>query len=210
MSREDRPAVVAELGRPETPQETADRKAATSRRHREGQTLFNLVVALVATLVTVLIIVLMVVRPDAAPREPVDYQSVAAETGSATPLAAPTLPDGWNANAATFELSPADGVTTWYVGFITPDEQFLALRQGVEANPTWLANQVVPAKPAGTREIAGVTWTLYDQRGSQDAGNLAFAMTAEGTTSSFVVFGTASDEEFDVLATALAETILED
>ena len=210
MSRSPGPAVVAELGRPETAQETADRRATTSRRHREGQTLFNLAVALVATLVTVLIIVLVVVRPDSPAREPVPYQSIAAEAGSATPLAAPTLPDLWTANAATFDSSPADGVTTWYVGFITPAEQFIALRQGIKANPTWLANQVVPAKPAGTRVIAGVTWDLYDQRGAPDAGNLAYAMTAEGSTSSFVLFGTAIDAEFDVMATALATTILED
>ena len=210
MSRTPRPAVVAELGRPETPQETADRRAATSRRHREGQTLFNLVVALVATLVTVLVIVVVVVRPDAPAREPVAYQSIAAEAGSAVPLAAPTLPERWAANAATFDQAPADGVATWYIGFITPAEQFIALRQGIKANPTWLANQVVPAKPIGTRVVAGVTWTVYDQRGAQDAGNLAYAMTAEGSTSSFVLFGTALDAEFDVMATALASTILED
>ena len=41
------PAIVAELGRPETPDETAERKAETSRKHRAGQTTFNLVVALI-------------------------------------------------------------------------------------------------------------------------------------------------------------------
>jgi hypothetical protein len=42
--------VVAELGRPETPAETAARKAESSRLHRQRQTVNNLVYSLIATL----------------------------------------------------------------------------------------------------------------------------------------------------------------
>lgn len=213
--RSTQPRIVAELGRPETPEETAARKAETSRRHREGQTFLNLALALVASLVVVLVTVLVVVRPDPPAREPVDYQALAAEAGAGSPLAAPSLPQGWTANAATFTATPADGVASWYVGFLTPKEQFVALRQGIDANPTWVSSQLSGLKATGSTVIDGVTWQVYDHRDARDAGNLAYAMTTagpegeSGRTSSYVLFGTATDDEFDVLAAALAPTILD-
>lgn len=210
MTRQKPPPVVAELGRPETPDETTERKAASRTRRREGQTLFNLIVALVASLGAVLVLVLVVVRPDAAPREPVDYRAAAAEAGASVPLAAPELPEGWYANAARFEADPADGVVSWYIGFVTPDQQFVALRQGVDANPSWVANQLPGARADGTELVDGVEWAVYDQRGKKDVGNFAYAMTTTGATSSYVLFGTADRDEFEVIARALAPTIGDD
>lgn len=209
------PPVVAELGRPETPEETAERKAETSRRHREGQTFFNLAIALVASLLVVLVTVLVVVRPDPPAREPVDYRTIAAEADAAVPLAAPALPEGWTANAAAFAATPTDGVANWYVGFLTPKKQFVALRQGIDANPTWVSNQLAGLASTGSTVIDGVTWQVYDHRDAKDPGNLAYAMTAAGPeddagqTSSYVLFGTATDDEFEVLAAALARTVLD-
>lgn len=211
--RSKQPPIVAELGRPETPEEIADRKAESSRRHREGQTFLNLGLALVASLVVVLVTVLVVVRPDPPAREPIDYQAIAAEADAGVPLAAPPLPEGWTANAANFSAIPADGVANWYVGFLTPKEQFVALRQGIDANPTWVSNQLAGRTATDSTVINGVTWQIYDHRDAKDVGNLAYAMTATGTEtesgveSSYVLFGTATDDEFDVLAEALALTI---
>jgi hypothetical protein len=56
------PRVVAELGRPETPEETAARKAENSRKHRAKQTINNLVLSLLVSLGLVLVIFLMVPR----------------------------------------------------------------------------------------------------------------------------------------------------
>jgi hypothetical protein len=61
------PRIVAELGRPETPEETAARKAENSRKHRENQTLRNLVFALLSSLAVVLVLVLVVGGPAGAP-----------------------------------------------------------------------------------------------------------------------------------------------
>ena len=207
MTRSSGPPVVAELGRPETPHELADRKAESSRRHREGQTLQNLVLALIASLALVLVIVLVVVRPDLPEREPIDYQTIASQAGVATPLAAPTLPSGWNANAATFDARPADGVVNWYVGFVTPKQQFVALRQGIDANPTWVSHQLSGRSATGTTTIDGVTWDLYDHRTEKDVGNLAYGMTTTSAPSSYILFGTALDAEFETIASALAPTI---
>ena len=54
------PAIVAELGRPETPEETAARKAENSRKRRANQTAFNLIVATIASLGIVLFLVVVV------------------------------------------------------------------------------------------------------------------------------------------------------
>ena len=57
--------IVAELGRPETPEEAAARQAESSRRYRTSKTFPNLVWALLVCLGVVLLIVLLVPRDDA-------------------------------------------------------------------------------------------------------------------------------------------------
>jgi hypothetical protein len=194
------PAVVAELGRPETPEETARRKAEASARRRSNQTVFNLVVATAASLLIVLFLVVVVVRPSAPPRPPVDYQAIAAEAGVAA--IAPRLPDTWTANAA--ELETVGGVRTWSIGFLTPEGQFIALEQGLDANPTWLAQAVDGVAATGSTRVGGLEWSVYDDRDAQDPGNYAFSMSAETDRGIVVLHGTASDAEFALLAEAVA------
>jgi len=198
------PRIVAELGRPETPEETAARKAENSRKHRANQTLRNLVASLVVTLAVVIALVLVVVRPDPATGPAIDYATVAAELEPTVDheLIAPRLPEGWTANAA--ETRTSGGVTSWYVGFVTPDNQFIALVQGLDANPTWLVTAVDQALPTGTVELDGVVWDVYDQRDTKDPGNHAYALVTTSGDSTIVLHGTAGDTEFATLATAIA------
>lgn len=207
MNAAKEPPIVAELGRPETPQEAADRRAAASLERRQHQTLFNLVIALLACLAVVAVLVLLVVRPEAAPREPVDYRTLALQADAPIPLAAPELPDGWYSNSAIYSEKSADGVANWYVGFITPTDQFIALRQGIDANPTWLAQELDGMRTTGSTTIDGVEWSGYDHRAAKDAGNHAFAMSTVAARSTFVLYGTASSAEFEFLAEQLATTI---
>lgn len=202
-SAPERP-IVAELGRPETPEETASRKAEASRLHRSNQTAVNLVGALIACLVVVLLIVLVVVRPAPEPREPIDYAAIAADAQATldTPLIAPELADTWEANSAKLETT--SGVTSWYVGLITPSTQFIGMRQGIDANETWLANQLEFSQSVGSVSIDGIAWQLYDNRNSDDPGNLAYVMTAEHGDSTMVLFGTAPDNEFETLAASVS------
>ncbi|HQX36756.1 MAG TPA: DUF4245 domain-containing protein, partial [Microbacteriaceae bacterium] len=72
------PRVVAELGRPETSQETADRKAESSRLYRVRKTPSNLVWALLVSLGVVLVMVMITPRGDGAPREDIDIAAAAA------------------------------------------------------------------------------------------------------------------------------------
>jgi hypothetical protein len=206
MSRERR--IVAELGRPETPEETAARKAATSKRHRDNQTFSNLIAAVIVCLALVLVMVLVVVRPGLPEREPFDVPAAAAGAQGVVdaPLVVPTLPDGWEANLAELRTG-ADGISTWYAGYVTPEQQFVSFTQAVDANPTWLATATESAPRTGEREIAGITWTEHDQRAAEDPGNLAYVLTTEQGASTVVIAGTAGDAELQTFAEAVSASL---
>lgn len=210
MTEQKPPRVVAELGRPETPDETAERRAVASRARRQNQTLLNLIFALVASLAVVAVIILVVVRPDAAPREPVDFRTIATESDASAPLAVPDLSPDWKSNSAIYDAEASDGVANWYVGFITPQQQFIGMRQGIDANPTWLSNQLAGVASTGSMTVDGVTWDVYDRRDTKDPGNLAYAMSTVGTRSTWVIYGTAPESEFTELAKKLAPAITAD
>ncbi len=208
------PRVVAELGRPETPQETADRRTAASAKRRANQTAFNLVIALVASLGIVAFLVLVVVRPDGAGAPPIDYAAAArdAQGDADADLVVPRLPDGWTANRAEYEGAPADGVPRWGIGFLTPDDDgdpasYIGLTQGIGADRGWAGDLVDDARATGTVSLGGVEWTVYDRREADDPGNLAYSLVAGFDDADVVLSGTATDEEFAVLATAVAEEL---
>lgn len=202
------PAIVAELGRPETPDETAARRAENSRKHRANQSLVNLIAALVATLGIVLVIVLVVVRPSQPLPAPVDYATIAADAqgGADAALIVPRLPDGWAANDA--RLDTVSGVDTWYIGFVTPAQQFIAIDQGIDANPSWQAALLQNGPKTGETTIDGVTWQVYDNRSADKPGNLAYALATTVGTSTVLLYGTADDTEFETIATSISADVL--
>ncbi|QCR19803.1 DUF4245 domain-containing protein [Agrococcus sp. SGAir0287] len=202
------PRVVAELGRPETPEEIAERKAASSARYRGSKTLVNLVAAMLATLGIVLVVVLFVMRADPAPPEPIDVPAAAADASAAlgTTVVSPDLPEGWRANAAELRDGPA-GIAQWYVGWITADDAFASLTQGVGADASWLAATTRDASETGSLDVDGVEWTVADQRDMDDPGNLAWVAWTQTDTSTFVVAGTASDAEMQALVEAVTAEI---
>ncbi len=198
--------VVAELGRPETPAETAARKAETSRAHRANQTTRNLILALIASLAIVLFTVLVVVRPQANLVKPINYLSAAAQAqpSIATHLVAPALPSGWHSNDAEFKQGAS---TTWYVGLITPRQQFIAIEEGITTSDTWYGSLLGTAQPTGHTTIAGIRWTVYDQRSTSSGGNYAYSLTATVNKIKYVLHGSADNAEFRGLATAVASDI---
>jgi hypothetical protein len=205
------PAVVAELGRPETPDETAERKAQNSRNHRNRQTINNLVYSLIATVGLVAVIVLFVPRGNPVDSTPaVDYKSIAAEAQGSEPdsLLVPSLPSGWKSNNAQLNTKTPDRVDSWYIGLITPKGEYIGIRQGFDANDSWIAEQVNKSLIKNTTTIDGVKWDVYDNRKSgQDNGDVDYALVNTTGKSSIVVFGTAGDDEFRTVAQSLADQI---
>lgn len=211
MARNDgQPRIVAELGRPETPEETAARKAENSRKHRANQTTLNLVFALVACLGIVLYLVLVAVRPDQPAAEAVDYAATAnqAQSDASEPLIVPALPPDWRANNASLTGESNDG-QTWYVGFVTPKTQFVALNQAIDAPDAWLDDRLGSAKQTGETTIAGITWAVFDRRDQKDAGNFAYSLETTRGSTIILLHGTAEDAEFEALATAVAAELPE-
>jgi hypothetical protein len=197
--------VVAELGRPETPDETAARKTEASRLRRSNQTTLNLVLATLASLGIVAFLVAVVVRPDVTQRPPIDYAAIAATADEAVPLVAPAIPADWYANDA--RITSESGVRSWVIGFITGSNTYIGLDQGVgvdpSANPTWLSESLNGMAATGTTRIDGVEWTVYDHRDGDDPGNYAYALSAELDGSVVALHGTASDEDFALVASGL-------
>jgi hypothetical protein len=189
-------------------QEAAPTAAERRAARRANQTTFNLVLALLASLGLVALLVAVVVRPEGS-LPTVDYRAVGATAQGSVdqPLAVPELTAGWSANRAELFGAPADGVTRWEVGFLTPDGEYIALTQGIDANDSWLADVVRSARASSTESHGGLTWDVYDRRDVPDAGNVEYALVTTSGASTVVLGGTASPEEFAVLATAVAKDL---
>ncbi|MBO9041923.1 MULTISPECIES: DUF4245 domain-containing protein [Curtobacterium] len=211
MTDADGRPIVAELGRPETAEETWARKDAARTARRQHQTAFNLVIALIASLGIVLFLVAVVVRPDTTVDRTVDYQQIAAKANvDDVTLVAPPLPDGYSANRADFASKTTDGVDVWTVGFVTPDKQYLGLQQGIDANASWVSNQLDQRPSTGDRTIGDTEWTVYDRRAEgTDAGNHAYSLVSTFGKNTIVLSGTADDKAFRTVATAVSRELTE-
>lgn len=133
----------------------------------------------------------------------IDVASVAQQ---AAPVAgfspvAPDLDEGWTSNFARWNGGSVSGVPYWEVGYVTAEEEFLSLSQTSESNPTWLSQQTDGAPAVGMREIAGTDWEIRHRPGVERS----LVLQSDGTTIS--ISGTASDEEFDVLAASVTEAL---
>ncbi|MGG7465054.1 DUF4245 domain-containing protein [Plantibacter sp. YIM 135347] len=209
MSAAKAPRVVAELGRPETPEETAARKAVNSRNHRQRQTVNNLVLSLIATVALVVIIVLAVPRAQAPERPDIDFAMLAdqAQSGITEPLLVPELPKTWASNYAELRVSSGDKIQSWNIGLISPDDQFVGVVQGIDANDTWLSTQLDGARPTGTTTIDGVDWIVYANGSGTGKGNVSYAMSTVAGPSTIAVFGTASDKTVQTVAGSIADDV---
>lgn len=207
MSKAQRPPrIVAELGRPETPEETAERKARDSRLYRQRKTINNLVLSLLVTLGMVLVIVLAVPRGNYVRDDSVDVVALAESAQGATSFAltVPQLPDTWSPTQAELRSSSQEGLEFWYVGYLTPSDQFAAFKQTPDANPTWLADQLENRSATGVETRDGIEWTVYDHTDlSGDTTNVRYAITAEIGGMTFVVYGTSDPNDIWQLADAV-------
>lgn len=200
-----KPKIVAELGRPETPAETAARKAENSRLYKSRKTINNLVYSLLVTVGLVAVIYFLVPRADGEPNWQVDYvaQSEIASTSLGESLLVPAMPEQWRANAAELRNATNGQVTSWYIGFITPSDKFIAFNEAFDANETWVSNELKDYPATSTVTIDGQQWTVYNNRSMNDAGNVEYAMVTTLGRSTVVLYGTADDAEFEQLATSI-------
>lgn len=197
--------VVAELGRPETPQETAERKAQARALRRSRQNFRNLIAGLVACVAVVAVIAFFVPRGDGAPTRDIDVRSAAAQYGDTAgePLLAPDVPASWQANAA--ELRGSGDTSTWYVGYVIDGSEYAGLSEGLPGNADLVDSTMYQANPSGTTTIGGLPWRVYDRRAlGTDAGNVAYGLATKIGDVVVMVYGTASAPQVRRLAAAVA------
>jgi hypothetical protein len=204
-----KPKIVAELGRPETPAETAARKAENSRLYRSRKTINNLIYSLLVTLGLVLAIYFLVPRAEGDPNWNIDYveQSEIASQSLGEDLLVPAMPEQWRANAAELRNATNGKVISWYIGFITPADKFIAFNEAFDADATWISNTLKDYPATGEVTIDGQKWTVYDNRSMKDAGNVQYALVTSSGRSTIVLFGTADNAEFEQLATSITATL---
>ncbi|GAA1993013.1 DUF4245 family protein [Microbacterium pumilum] len=201
------PRVVAELGRPETPEETADRKAAASEAYRASKTTRNLIAALLVTLAVVLVIILGV--PRGAPPAPdrIDVAAVArdVEQAEGRRVVIPDAPEDWLVNSATVD---GDSTRAWTVVYV-PAEGFVRVSQGFDADESWPARVLGGAEADDTVTIGGVEWDRYAIDDPAKAGNVSGALSTEAGTDTVIVYGFADDKALETAAASVAEQVLE-
>lgn len=199
--------VVAELGRPETPDETASRKAESSRIYRSSQTARNLIAALLVTLAVVAVVVFAVPRGSAPPREPIDVAAVAESIGSSYNRTAivPDVPAEWSVNGAAME---GDSTKAWTIVYVPDtDSGFLRVAQGFDAEPTWTTRVLNGATVDGTVTIDGIVWDTYRISDPTGAGNVTAAISTVAGPDVILLYGSATKEALHTAATGVTDDI---
>lgn len=207
MSRE--PRIVAELGRPETPEETADRKAESSRVYRSSQNVRNLIAALLATLAVVVVIIVAVPRGTPPPREPIDVAAVAEGVAASEgrTVIAPEMSDAWIVNRAGIEGS--GGVRAFTVVYAPANEDergFLRIAQGFDADAAWPARVLSGSAPQDTVTIDGITWDRFELDPDR-TGNISVALAAQAGTDTVLIYGAAGRDALEESARSVTDQI---
>ena len=185
----------------------------SAAKHRAKQTLRNLVLSLLACLGLVAVIVLAVPRDESVRIKHVDYLAVAADVQAANPeltLVTPNLPEGWWCNKATWNGKSTDGIKTWNLGLIGPDNQYVGYTQAFDVNPTWFVGQLGDGAAASAPISAGESWFLWNANPQHDpmktrdhvwALGINAIEKAQGTA--FLLFGAESKTDFETIRAAL-------
>lgn len=182
--------------------------SSSAAERRAKQTVRNLVLSLLVTLGLVAAIYLGVPRDDTNRVVPVDYQAIAqTATGSLGQEAlSPEIPADWWANAARLETTL--GVVSWYVGFVTPDNQFIGLTQAVDSNPSWESELLAGNLQDGDVVLSGLTWEVWPTLNpSSPKGTKEYVLLHRTADAVVVIYGTAPLSDFELLATAISSQL---
>ena len=208
------PAEVAGLGRAETPQEKADRVQKARAERKARQTMRNLVWSLLTSLGVVAILVFVVARPDTNLVTPIEWREVASEASAQAPgtLVVPDLSNEWSANRA--EISGEAGVTAlWSIGLLGPNQSFVFVDQGFDADSRWVSVRTKQALQTGTVDLASgagaLSWSEYDRRDVDPTGNYAYVLVRETPMATIVVGGN-NAESVRTVATAVTDELLKE
>lgn len=203
--------IVAELGRPETPAETAARKAASSKAYRSSQTVRSLVAALIATLAIVAVIIFAVPRGEPATTEDIDVAGIAADVESTvgSPVIVPELGSFWRVNAAGL-TSGAPMVWDVTLAPAAQNERgFIKLAQAFGTDASWAPQRLNGTAPTDTTTIDGVEWDVYDLGDAGAKQNITYAIGTQAGDDYLLLYGSRSADSTGELAESLLPQIRE-
>ena len=200
--------IVAEIGRPETPEETAARKAESSRVYRSSQTVRNLVAALVVTLAVVAVIIFAVPRGEPASDREIDLVGIAADVESSMdgPALVPEV-DGWRVNAANLE---GGATVVWNVTLAPSAEDergFVRVAQAFDADSSWAPQMLNGTAPTDTARIGGLEWDVFTFNDAGDNANISYAIGTQAGDDYVLLYGSRSPDSTAELAESLIPQI---
>ncbi|MFK4761003.1 DUF4245 family protein [Microbacterium sp. ZW T5_45] len=201
--------IVAELGRPETPEETAARKAESSRVYRASQNVRSLVAALIVTVAVVAVIVFAVPRGEPASVRTIDLPGIAADVESTmqSPVVVPELGTFWRVNKA--ELTSGSTVV-WDVTLAPADEDergYIRLAQAFDADATWAPQRLNGIAPTDTVTIDGREWDVYKPGDAGAKQNITYAIGTQAGSDYVLLYGSRSADSTAELAESLTPQI---
>lgn len=200
--------IVAELGRPETPEETAARKAEFSKNYRASQNFRNLIAALLITLAVVAVVIFAVPRGERASETKVDVAAVAAdvETTMGSPAIVPKLDDFWRVNAAELQ----GGATVVWNITVAPaaeDERgFIRIAQAFDDDSSWAPQMLNGTAATDTTRIGGLEWDVYSL-GRDTDDNVSYAIGTQAGDDYILLYGSRSADSTAELAESLVPQI---
>lgn len=201
--------IVAELGRPETPDETAARKAASSKAYRSSQTVRNLIAALLATLAVLAVIVFAVPRGEPAAQPSIDLTGIAADVESTmdSPVIVPELGDFWRVNAAQLQ----SGATVVWDITLAPDAQdergFIKVAQAFDADSGWAPQRLGGTAPTDSVTIDGIAWDVFTPGDATANQNVSYALGTQAGDDYVLLYGSRSADSTAELAASLVPQI---
>ncbi|WP_413353698.1 DUF4245 family protein [Microbacterium sp. 1P06AB] len=193
-----RQRIVAELGRPETPAETAARKAAASQRYRSSKTFRNLIAALIVCVGIMAVVYLGVPRgtPADVPEADVAASATQAEEIAGHGVVIPDVPDAWRANSALVEGGE------WRIVY-APARGYVEVTQSFSAPDGWVSRELGGFAPTGSTTIDAIEWDVYELPSPVQQIDYALATTIGSDT---VIIGLSESTDRSAAAT-VAESL---
>ena len=196
---DDRSGTDGTAGPPPVPVAPGELRPTGRPNARLRQTVRDMVISLAVVLASIAVIMAITWRPTPDPVRVIDPTPalVQARAEADYPILYPAgLDAAWRPTSARWEITPASAPDpAWHVGFVTPDDAYAQLGQSVTEDPSYVADQIGAAEPAGEWE----GWIRYDSIDQR-----ALVRVDSGVT--VVVSGTAPWPTLQVLAERLSPT----
>ena len=112
-------------------------------------------------------------------------------------LAPVGLAAGWKCTSARIDVA-SDGQDVVHLGYLSPTSTYVGLEQSATKATSFVFDATVKGREKGKVDVAGTTWTTYENDAQDHRG---LVRTADGAT--YVVVGTGPFEQLEEFASKL-------